>query len=623
MLLRSISLIAFVALLGAGTPAAAQGAAEGALLARAIAAAGSGDWLGAKTLAAETGDPVAADIILWLRLRDGAGNWEEYGAFLARHPDWPGQAALHRAGERQMPSGQPPETVFAFFEGRPPETGIGALRLAEALATSGRDGRGRSRGGPRLDDLLDDRRRAAGDARPLEGRACRPSRGADRHAALARPDRRGRGDDAASSPPTGRSSPRPASPPAATPRASSTRSTRSRRHCATIRASPSSVTSTGSRRAAGRRPRTTSSRSRPRRRRSVGPISGWNGAPTSPGRRSRTGRSRRPTPSPRRTSAPPAPTMPTPSGSPASSPSPAAAIPRLRPSISAASRRSSRRRSASAAPATGSGVASRGRRRQPQAPRLPSRRRRATRRASTANSPPSGPACRPTPRSPAASRRRTGAPRRSCRLVAGRGAPISSTSPATMPRAGQFFRQAAAGQPAAMRAAVAQMAIDLGRPADRHPHRQGRRRRRHHHRRPVLSASPGRQARLAVPTEYAMAIARQESELDAARGERRRGARPDAADAGDGARRWPMPSASSSVPSACTEPLYNARLGTEYLARMLDRYDGSYVLATAAYNAGPGRVDQWLATIGDPRTDARRSGDLDRGRSRSPRPATT
>ena len=50
-----------------------------------------------------------------------------------------------------------------------------------------------------------------------------------------------------------------------------------------------------------------------------------------------------------------------------------------------------------------------------------------------------------------------------------------------------------------------------------------------------------------------------------------------------------------------TDPRYNARLGTTYLAQMLDRYDGAYVLATAAYNAGPGRVDQWLKANGDPR----------------------
>lgn len=50
-----------------------------------------------------------------------------------------------------------------------------------------------------------------------------------------------------------------------------------------------------------------------------------------------------------------------------------------------------------------------------------------------------------------------------------------------------------------------------------------------------------------------------------------------------------------------SDPSYNITLGSSYLGRLLKRYDGSYPLAIAAYNAGPGRVDQWIKTFGDPR----------------------
>jgi soluble lytic murein transglycosylase len=49
------------------------------------------------------------------------------------------------------------------------------------------------------------------------------------------------------------------------------------------------------------------------------------------------------------------------------------------------------------------------------------------------------------------------------------------------------------------------------------------------------------------------------------------------------------------------DPSLNLRLGRAYLAGLIDDYDGSYLLAVAAYNAGPGRVQRWLKDNGDPR----------------------
>jgi soluble lytic murein transglycosylase len=52
------------------------------------------------------------------------------------------------------------------------------------------------------------------------------------------------------------------------------------------------------------------------------------------------------------------------------------------------------------------------------------------------------------------------------------------------------------------------------------------------------------------------------------------------------------------------EPGYNLKLGDGYFGRMMSYYNGSYPLAVAAYNAGPGNVNKWLRANGDPRTGA-------------------
>ena len=52
------------------------------------------------------------------------------------------------------------------------------------------------------------------------------------------------------------------------------------------------------------------------------------------------------------------------------------------------------------------------------------------------------------------------------------------------------------------------------------------------------------------------------------------------------------------------DPDYNMKLGATFLGHMINDFSGSYVLAAAAYNAGPGRPATWITYCGDPRTSS-------------------
>lgn len=50
---------------------------------------------------------------------------------------------------------------------------------------------------------------------------------------------------------------------------------------------------------------------------------------------------------------------------------------------------------------------------------------------------------------------------------------------------------------------------------------------------------------------------------------------------------------------------YNVMMGATYIADRMDEFAGSYILTLAGFNAGPGRVRQWLKEFGDPREPGR------------------
>jgi soluble lytic murein transglycosylase len=56
-----------------------------------------------------------------------------------------------------------------------------------------------------------------------------------------------------------------------------------------------------------------------------------------------------------------------------------------------------------------------------------------------------------------------------------------------------------------------------------------------------------------------------------------------------------------TLPSLTADTALNIRLGSSYLSGLMGDFAGCTPLAVAGYNAGPGRVAEWLGTNGDPR----------------------
>jgi len=112
---------------------------------KAVAAveAAQSDWDVAGEIARDVG-PIAADAVMWLRLRAGEAAFADYQEFLSRRADWPGLRILRAEAERLIDDTIAPQTRIAWFGAGTPQTGLGAVQLAQAHFALGQPERARA-----------------------------------------------------------------------------------------------------------------------------------------------------------------------------------------------------------------------------------------------------------------------------------------------------------------------------------------------------------------------------------------------------------------------------------------------------------------------------------------------
>ncbi len=101
-------------------------------------------WIDAIAHASRAKDPLIRELFLWRKYvtPNHATKFKHITAFIKRHPDWPNQSALARTLERSINSDIPPQRILAWFKNhdttslqhyRTPQTTRGKLALLNAI----------------------------------------------------------------------------------------------------------------------------------------------------------------------------------------------------------------------------------------------------------------------------------------------------------------------------------------------------------------------------------------------------------------------------------------------------------------------------------------------------------
>ena len=113
--------------------------------ARAFDAGERGDWIAARNIADQGHDPVARRLVQWRYVLDknSGASFAEIDGFLKQNPNWPLRDTLFARAENAIGADQSPAAIVSWFGSREPVSAIGAIRLGEALVATGQAGKGR------------------------------------------------------------------------------------------------------------------------------------------------------------------------------------------------------------------------------------------------------------------------------------------------------------------------------------------------------------------------------------------------------------------------------------------------------------------------------------------------
>ena len=120
-----------------------RGADQAPTCVRALILAGKNDFMAARHALKGHRCPLTQDVITWLFLKNDKmeGSFSEYETFLNQHKEWPWASVLRKRAELVMGSDLSPERIVTWFQKNPPQTLKGLKRYVKALSVVGQTGK--------------------------------------------------------------------------------------------------------------------------------------------------------------------------------------------------------------------------------------------------------------------------------------------------------------------------------------------------------------------------------------------------------------------------------------------------------------------------------------------------